>query len=358
MSVGLVVGGVWLLAYLSDVLVPFAVAVLLAYLLNPIVNAFERKTGRRGVAVALTLAIFSMFVLVAIPLTAAFICDEIVDISNVIGDQEIKEKIVNGIAPWLEKLESPEFRDRLMEFRETTDSQQIQRLAIDAARFALPGLVTLTTGLFGVVGSMVNGVLALTVIIIVFLYLVFLLIDFNSLAAGWKAQLPPTHRERMVEFVNEFSLAMGRYFRAQALVAACCGVLFAIGFKIVGLRLAVVLGLSIGLLNMVPYLQSLGLVPAILLALLKSFEGSSSPWWTLFAVGMVFAVVQLIQDAILTPRIMGRSTGLRPWFIILSLFVWGKLLGFLGLVLAIPLSCLSLAYYRRFVLKRPAPSAA
>ncbi len=65
----------------------------------------------------------------------------------------------------------------------------------------------------------------------------------------------------------------------------------------------------------------------------------------------VFAVVQLFQDAFLVPKIMGKSTGLKPWVILLGIFVWGKLLGFLGLVLAIPLSCLGLAYYRRFILK-------
>ena len=67
---------------------------------------------------------------------------------------------------------------------------------------------------------------------------------------------------------------------------------------------------------------------------------------------IVFAVVQLIQDAVLTPRILGKSTGLRPLVILLGVCVWGKLLGFLGLVLAIPLTCIGLAYYRKFILER------
>ncbi len=134
-------------------------------------------------------------------------------------------------------------------------------------------------------------------------------------------------------------------------MAACCGVLFAIGFKIVGIRLAVFVGLFVGLLNMVPYLQTVGFGPAILLALLKAFESEMSPLWPILGVVIVFAVVQLIQDAVLTPQIMGQATGLKPWVILLSIFIWGKLLGFLGLVLAIPLSCLGLAYYRRRILK-------
>ncbi|MCH8854048.1 MAG: AI-2E family transporter, partial [Planctomycetes bacterium] len=106
-----------------------------------------------------------------------------------------------------------------------------------------------------------------------------------------------------------------------------------------------------GLLNMVPYLQTVGFGPAILLALLKAFESEMSPLWPVLGIVIVFAVVQLIQDALLTPRIMGQATGLKPWVMLLSIFVWGKLLGFLGLVLAIPLSCLGLAYYRRSILK-------
>ncbi len=175
--------------------------------------------------------------------------------------------------------------------------------------------------------------------------------DFNSLQAGWKEHLPPQYRETIVEFLDEFSRAMSRYFRGQFLVAVCCGLLFAVGFKIVGLRMAVLVGLSIGMLNMVPYLQTLGLVPAILLALLKAFESSSSPLWPIGGVLLVFVVVQSIQDTLLVPKIMGQATGLKPWVIMLSIFVWGKLLGFLGLVLAIPLSCLGLAYYRRFILE-------
>jgi predicted PurR-regulated permease PerM len=150
---------------------------------------------------------------------------------------------------------------------------------------------------------------------------------------------------------------MGRYFRGQFLVALISGVLLAIGFRIVGLRLSVVMGLLIGMLNMVPYLQVVGLIPALFLALLRGLESGGWLPGPLLATLAVFGVVQLIQDSLLVPRIMGQSTGLRPWVMLLSVFVWGKLLGFLGLTLAIPLSCLGLAYYRRFILKIPSAQA-
>ena len=112
------------------------------------------------------------------------------------------------------------------------------------------------------------------------------------------------------------------------------------------------LGLFVGLLNMVPYLQTIGLVPGLLLALVRSVEQDSSFAVSILLVLLVFAVAQLIQDTLLTPRIMGRATGLRPVAILLGVFIWGKLLGFLGLLLAIPLTCLGIAYYERYVLQR------
>ncbi len=351
LTLGMLVGTVWLLAYLSDVLVPFAVAVLLAYMLNPIVNAFEQKIGRRGLAVGLTLAIFATVFVVLVPLLFSVVFSEVADASQAFADEQFRARMTERIEPLIEKLGLRDYQQKLQEFRENADPEQIQQLVIDAAKLVVPRIFEWMFHAVSFLGGVFNAVLALSGLAVVLLYLVFLLMDFNSLQAGWKEHLPPTYRERIVEFFNEFSLAMSRYFRGQFLVAACCGILFAVGFKLVGLRMAVLIGLSIGLLNMVPYLQIVGFVPALLLGLLKAFESQASPLGTILAVVVVFAVVQLVQDVVLVPRIMGQATGLKPWVILLSIFVWGKLLGFLGLVLAIPLSCLGLAYYRRFILE-------
>jgi predicted PurR-regulated permease PerM len=116
----------------------------------------------------------------------------------------------------------------------------------------------------------------------------------------------------------------------------------------------VLLGIFMGLLNMVPYLQLVGVIPAVLLSILHTLETPGAViWQDLLGLLIVLAVVQLIQDGFLVPRIMGEVTGLRPAIILLSVFVWGKLLGFLGLVLAIPLTSLIVAYYYRYVLGRP-----
>ena len=126
---------------------------------------------------------------------------------------------------------------------------------------------------------------------------------------------------------------MNHYFRGQALVAFIVGILFCIGLAIVGLPMAVVMGLFIGLLNMVPYLQLISLIPTTLLCLVSSVD----------------IIVQCIQDLILTPRIMGKAMGLNPAVILLSLSVWGTLLGFIGLIVALPLTTLLLSYYNIYI---------
>lgn len=141
------------------------------------------------------------------------------------------------------------------------------------------------------------------------------------------------------------------YFRSQAKIVLIVSILFAVGFKIIGLPLGIGLGLLIGLFNFVPYLQWLGVPLAAFLALLYSLETGSNFWVMMGLVLLVMGIVQLIQEVILTPKIMGSSMGLNPAIILLSLSIWGGLLGILGMVIALPMTSLMIAYYRRFVLK-------
>lgn len=384
-----------LLRYLSDVLLPFAAAVVLAYLLNPLVTLLERRTKRRGAAVAITIVGLGIVGLVLaaivvplmigqgrafgdaleklrddlatsveVPAEPGDVSTETTDVSytgtaliekSATGWRELKE----GWAQYRRDAETLSRSERLANLREQmsgtyigdlldriieyTESEEFNRLLVDAAkRIAIGG--------WTVVAFMVNLLLGLTGLIIVLLYLVFLLLDFPEYARTWKTFLPPQYRDGIVEFGEQFSIAMRRYFRGQAVVALLVGILLAIGFTIIGLPMAVPFGLFVGLLNMVPYLQTVGLVPAMLLAGMRAVEGDSSFIASVVLTLLVFAVVQVIQDAIITPRVMGKATGLRPVAILLGLFIWGKLLGFLGLLLAIPLTCLGIAYYRRYVL--------
>ena len=154
---------------------------------------------------------------------------------------------------------------------------------------------------------------------------------------SWLELVPPQWRDGVRETLMEFETGMRRYFRGQSLVAAMVGVLFAVGFAIIGLPLGVLLGLFIGLLNLVPYLQILGMIPAFALALLQALERGSGFVETVLPVALVFGIIQAVQDLVLVPRIMGKQMGLSPWVMLLALSIWGQLLGFLGLIIALPI---------------------
>ena len=136
----------------------------------------------------------------------------------------------------------------------------------------------------------------------------------------------------------------------SALIAAINGLFFAIGFQIIGLPMGIGLGIMSGILNLVPYMQILGALPAVLLGLIQAAETGRPFWVILLSIAAVFVFVQIIENMILTPTIMGEVTGMGPAWILLSLSIWGALLGFVGMIIALPLTTLLISYYKRFVL--------
>lgn len=177
----------------------------------------------------------------------------------------------------------------------------------------------------------------------------FILLDYEKLSEGWIKLVPKRSRRFAAALVDDVQHGMNSYFRGQALVAFLVGVLFSIGFLIIDFPLAIGLGMFIGFLNLVPYMQGFGFIPTVLLALLKANDTGENFWLILLSACIVFIVVQSIQDAFLVPKIMGKLMGLNPAVILLSLSVWGSLLGLIGLIIALPLTTLLLSYYRRFI---------
>lgn len=341
-----------LIRELADILLPVAIAGVLAYLLNPLVTLLERRLGNRTAAVLLT--VFGLIVLgasllmVLIPLiigelgTFQTTIDQLRDSGSALASR-LRKTIEHPGAEWMSWV--------VEQVRAFLVSEDFKSLIGKAARVAVPTA-------WGVVTGALNLILALTVVVLVLVYLVFLLIDYRLFARTWKDYLPPTYKDAILDFLGEFQLAMRRYFRGQFVVAAITGLMFAIGFKIIDLPLGILLGLLVGLLNMVPYLQTVAFIPACMLGVVRAVEHESSIVASVLMVVAVFACVQMLMDGFLSPRILGASVGLRPVIIMLSVFIWGRLLGFFGLVLAIPLSCLGLAYYRRIVLKKQASTGA
>jgi len=347
LAAGFFIGMVWLLGYLSSVLVPFVAALLLAYLLNPVASLIQQSVKSRGVAVALTLAgvvavVAGMF-LIVVPLMANEFAHMGEVLSKLVSDGDFGAKVAGHLPPdiwnWLrEAVQAPEVRDIFT----SEGAMGAVRSALGAA---LPGLRGVAVGAWNVVAGVAG-------LFIILLYTIFLLADFGRIRDNWQKYLPERYRESVTGFLAEFEKTMGLYFRGQIAVCLIVGVLMAAGFAIIGLPLGIVLGMLIGVLNIAPYLGALGAVPAVLLAALDSLEAGESVWLGIGLAVAVMAVVQVIQDAVLVPRIQGGSLGLSPWLILLSLSVWGKLLGFLGLLIALPMTCLCLSWYRRLLARR------
>ena len=214
-----------------------------------------------------------------------------------------------------------------------------------AAEKVLPGAWDFLTGSLKFAAGLLG-------VVTVLLYLIFIMLDYDKISGGWQALIPAQARKTVVDLFYDLRESMNKYFRAQAVVAAIVGVLFAIGFSIIGLPMAIVLGLFIGLLNMVPYLQLVGLIPTTFCALLLALESGDSFWFIMLLVLIVFVVVQGIQEVVLVPKIMGDVTGMNPALILLSLSIWGSLLGMLGLIIALPVTTLLISYYQRFLAAR------
>jgi predicted PurR-regulated permease PerM len=194
-------------------------------------------------------------------------------------------------------------------------------------------------------GKLAGQVLSLSIIV---LYLFFILLDFERVSRGWQPYVPKKWRGIVLKLWSDLVYGMNQYFRGQALVALCVGILFSIGFILIDFPAAIAFGLFIGVLNLVPYLQIISLLPMALLAMLKAANTGGDFWPIMIMALVVMLVVQLIQDLILVPRIMGKRMNLHPAIILLSLSIWGHLLGVLGMIVALPLTTLLLAYLKRY----------
>ncbi len=333
--------------YLSDVLIPFVAAVILAYMINPLVLLFQQKLRVRNRFLSVTLALLTITLIITVLMIFLIpaIVDEIVHMGHLLRqlvadanlDQKSREILPPEVWQYIKELIQS---DQLIEF---FTPEKIGSILNEAVQKIFPGL----WGVFSGAISFLIGFFGLAVIL---LYLIFILLDYEKFMEGSRDLIPPSYKEKTLEVIEDFTSAMSRYFRAQSLIALSVGVLFAIGFVIIGLPLGIVLGLFIGLLNMIPYMQNIGLIPALFLALLHSLETGDSFWIMLGLIAIVFIAVQVIQDSILTPKIMGEALGLSPVVMLLSLSIWGKLLGMLGLLIALPVTFLIYSYYKKYVL--------
>lgn len=332
-------GAVWLIHRLRDVLLPFCIAALMAYIFEPFVQFNRRLLKLKGRVVATFVTLFEAVFVTGLLcyLFVPMLIDEIRQMSAMVQTYATTE------------LNIPYIPGQVHDFiRKNIDFNRLSAM-IDGMDWTAAVENTLSA-LWQFLAGSLSFIIGAVSWFIVLLYLIFIMIDYDRLTRLMRSLVPPRNRRTVFRIGRDIKHSMNHYFRGQALVAFIVGILFSIGFLIIGMPLAVVMGMFIGLLNMVPYLQLISLIPAVLLCLVWSV-GNSAPFWPMMGECIaVYCVVQAIQDLILTPRIMGKAMGLNPALILLSLSVWGSLLGFIGLIIALPLTTLVLSYYNEFII--------
>lgn len=329
-----------LLRRLSNVLLPFLIAWLIAYMLHPVVNFFQYKLKfkSRVLSVITTLVLFAAAIGGFILLLTPLVEKEFTKLAQIIGAYS-QGLDIDTILP-------VSWQNEIKNYFNQIDLQTI----LNDER--IMGVVKkIAPKLWDFLNGSLSILVGLSVLVIVLLYLIFILLDYEKVSKGIFNIIPVKYRPLVAEIIGDIETGMNRYFRGQALVAFISGTLCAIGFYITGLPLAIVLGLFIGILTLIPYLKTIALIPAMFLAYLQSVETGQSFGSIILWVAVVFIIVQVIEDLFLVPKIMGKVTGLNPAVILLSLSVWGSLMGFAGLIIALPFTTLIISYYKRFILK-------
>ena len=345
----LVVGVFLLLSYLSKVLLPFAVGWLIAYLLFPVVKFVQYRlhVGSRVLSIIITLIVVSAVMGFVLWLIIPPMVDQFAKLGHLVTNYIQRaaniDSIPEAIRQWTENnregierfLKSPEFSQGLKD--------------------AIPNM-------FRVLGKTANIIISIVGSLIALLYMFFILKDYEYLTKAWIKIFPKKSRPFWTELASDAERELNNYIRGQGTVALIMGILFCIGFTIIDFPMAIGLGILIGIMDLVPYLHTLALLPTVVLSLMKAADTGQNFWVILLSALAVFAIVQVIIDMIVTPKVMGHAMGLNPAILLLSLSVWGALLGFIGLIIALPLTTLLMAYYQRYVTREeedtdPAPDS-
>ena len=327
----------WLLNALKDVLLPFLVACMIAYLFEPFVQFNRQLLHLKGRIVAIFVTLFEAIFLLGM-LCYFFVPSIVSEIHSMAALLHNYSTASISI-----KYLPPELHDML---RKYIDFDLLARKLMEQ------DMNTVVDKLTMVVSGGLHMVLAIVGWLIVFLYVIFIMLDYDRLMLGFKLMVPPRYRKVTYKVARDIKDSMNHYFRGQALISCCVAVVYCTGFWLAGLPLAVLLGLGTAVLFMIPYCQYISLIPVTLLCLVSSAGGGSDFWTMWWECIATFAAVQVIGALVLTPRIMDKAMGLNPAIILLSLSVWGSLLGFIGLIIALPLTTLLLSYYEQYVILR------
>ena len=281
-----VIVALYLLNMLRDVLLPFFVACLIAYILEPAVEFNKRllRARRRFFPVMLTL----IETIVAAGLLAwiliPYLAEECAMMTRLIREYAASQIQI----PYI----SSEIHDFI---RSNVDFEKIGRmLSREQWIELLKNSLSKTWSFIGTSLSFIIGVVSWAIVL---LYVVFIMLDYERFILSFRQLVPYSHRHRVFHIFNDIKNSMNRYFRGQFFIASLVGILFAIGFLIIDLPMAIIFGLFIGMLNMVPYLQLISLPIAAFLCLVSAISGGPGFWVIFWETMAVYVVVQSIRTS-------------------------------------------------------------
>jgi predicted PurR-regulated permease PerM len=312
----------WLLWLLAPVLTPFAIAALLGWLGDPVVDRMEARGRSRGTAVAIVFVVMTLALLAVMLVLVPALERQIVTLVQSIP--HYRDWVVGTAVPWVESRTGLQLQawldlDHLVELART----HWQR----AGGFAATMLGYLSRSGFALIGLLANVVL-LPVLTFFFLR------DWDLLIDRAASLVPRAHLPVVARLAKESSDVLGAFLRGQFLVMLILGVMYGVGLWLVGLDLGILIGLTSGLLTFVPYLgPTSGIVLGLVAALVQFGD-----WQHMAGVLVVFGIGQIIESYVLTPKLVGDRIGLHPMAVIFAVLAGGQLFGFLGMLLALPVA--------------------
>jgi predicted PurR-regulated permease PerM len=349
--VAYVAGAILLVGYvvywLRGVLTPIFLAFIIAYILDPLVDRLEAWRVPRPAGIAIVLS----GVLGASALFLALVLPGIVsDVTGVV--QELPKQFAAlwaRIEPWLEQ--------RGVEVPHST-TEWVERLsayASEVARSILAPAGNILSSLMGGTLSVLGSVAAALIVLVLAVYL---LNDFDRITAGARELIPLRWRETVSSYAEEIDQILSQFVRGQVTVMAVLAVLYSAAYALLGVRLAVPIGIIAGILNFIPYLGSaFALAAGLLMSLLDGWH-----LWQLVGIVLAYTAIQTLEGFVITPRIVGKTVGLSEIWVLVALFVGGEIFGFLGVLLALPAAAVAkifvargVQYYRQTELFLQAP---
>lgn len=308
----------WLL---SGVLLPFVAGLALAYFLNPVTTRLERWGVDRLVASLAVIGLALMCIIFLMLLVIPILGSQLAAFLERLPEYILKlQSLATGEgAQWLRSV----IGDRLPNIQ-----RSLSDLVTQGAAYMLTFLQSIWTG-----GQALISVFSLLVITPVVAF--YMLNDWNRMVEKVDSWLPLHNRETIREIAREMDRAIAGFVRGQAAVCLVLGAFYSIALTIAGLNFGLVIGFVSGVITFIPYVGSLtGLVLAVGVAIVQFF-----PDWTMIGIiAGIFLFGQFVEGYILSPKLVGDSVGLHPVWLMFALLAFGYVLGFLGLLLAVPLA--------------------